>query len=409
MNPLGDPIEQFLKRHPNKHTVKDVCVKFKISGDSVRGIIGRRSLKHLVKPDFKQSPLKEEGPMARKSKAEVTAEARLESQLRAKQRDKQDVDKKYRALQDDNAKLEKALADALQIMNTKPNVFKIKPQTQKSHGTSTVVALASDWHVDEIVPKHKVNYLNEHNPDIAKRRAIKFFDLLVRFIRVEREETHIDQLVLWLGGDFYTSSESHGTPVAFDTMTAAMFAQDLLVSGIKFILEQEPELKIHLVGSVGNHSRMDKKSNVNIPREQELSIEWMMYHSIKQIFEGTPNITVQLDSSYHSYVQVYDKTIRFNHGHLGWRYNQGLGGVHGPLWKAISQVWDNQISADLTCTGHYHSWTPASLARPYMVNGSNIGVSPYGANYGYEQPAQMFFLIHSKYGIVGQRPLLVDI
>jgi hypothetical protein len=62
-------------------------------------------------------------------------------------------------------------------------------------------------------------------------------------------------------------------------------------------------------------------------------------------------VTWQIDRSYHSYLSCYDKTIRFCHGHLGFRYNQGLGGLHGPLWKVISQVWDNMIPADLTITG----------------------------------------------------------
>lgn len=402
VNPLTLKVEEFIKGNKNKYTTKQICDHFKLSEDRVNGIIRRRHLRELILYGGSSS---QEVPVPRKTKKEVTAEARLESQLRKVSKDKSEGDRKYRALQDENADLHQALADALEIMGRTPTVFKIKPSGPKNKGSGTVVALASDWHVDEIIPKNKVNGLNEHNPDIAKRRAERFFDLLVRFLRIEREETNIDQVVIWLGGDFYTSSESHGTPVAFDTMTAAMFAQDLLVSGLKFLQEQEPDLKIHIVCSVGNHSRIEKAKPVNIPREQELSIEWMMYHALRQIF---PNISWQIDSSYHSYTKIYDKTVRFNHGHVGWRYNQGLGGVHGPLWKVISQVWDNQIAADLTCCGHYHTLTPASLARPYMVNGSNVGVSPYGASYGFEPPAQMFFLIHSKYGIVGQRPLFVD-
>ena len=133
-----------------------------------------------------------------------------------------------------------------------------------------------------------------------------------------------------------------------------------------------------------------------------------MYHSIRALFKNEKRITWTLDNSYHSYVQVYDKRIRFNHGHLGWRYNMGLGGVHGPLWKVISQTWDKQMKADLTICGHYHTLTPASIGRPYMVNGSVIGVTPYGMQFGYEPPAQIYFLVHNKYGIVNQRALYVS-
>lgn len=347
--------------------------------------------------------------MARKTKAEVTAEARLESQLRARTKDKQETDKKYRALQDDLSQLERAYADALNIMGSKPQVYKLKPLKPRGHGSATCFALLSDVHCDEIVPKHKVNGLNEHNPSISKRRVDRFFALLLKFLRVERQESQIDQLVLWLGGDMFTSSESHGTPVAMDTMDAVEYAKALIASGITFLREQEPNLSIHIVCSCGNHSRKETGKPVNQAREQELSLEFIMYHALRAQFASDPLMTWQIDRSYMSYVKVYDKTIRFCHGHLGFRYNMGLGGLHGPLWKVISQTWNNQVDADLTCVGHWHSYTPAALARPYICNGSTIGVSPYSLNFGAEPPAQAFFLMHSRYGLVGQRPLFVDL
>lgn len=339
----------------------------------------------------------------------ITSEARLESQLRAKSKDKSEVDKKYHILQDDLHKTQDALEKALEVMGNPPSIYKIHPSaTSKSSGTATAFALLSDVHCDEVVPKHKVNGLNEHNPEISLRRIKRFFDLVVRFIRVERAESPIGNLVLWLGGDFFTSSESHGTPVAMDTMDAVEFAKSMIVSGIKFIQEQEPKLKIHVVCSVGNHSRKESHKPVNQAREQELSLEFIMYHAIKAHFEGKPNLTWQIDRAYFSYVKAYNFNVRFCHGHLGFRYNMGLGGLHGPLWKVISQTWNNQIDADLTVIGHYHSLTFAALARPYIANGSTIGVSPYSMSFGAERPAQAFFLVHSKYGLVGQRPLFVD-
>lgn len=342
--------------------------------------------------------------MAPKTKKELAREAVLEAELRNQDKGRKEVDKKYRALLDENTRLRKELEAALEIMNRKTKPFVIPAKKRKANGEATVLACLSDVHCEEVVMKHKVNGLNEHNPDISKRRVSRFFDLTLRFLRTERTETEINNLVLWLGGDFFTSN-MHDAPTAMPPMVACMFAQDMLVSGIKFLQENEPNLKIHIVCSVGNHSRKDTGKPVNHAMEQEMSLEYMMYHSLKSIF---PEITWQIDQSYHSYVDIMGMKVRFNHGHLGWRYNQGLGGVHGPLWKAITQTWDNQVAADLTVCGHYHTWTPASLNRPYIVNGSTIGVSPYGMQFGSEPPAQMFCLIHSKYGLVGQRPLLVD-
>jgi hypothetical protein len=402
INPNGDKIEELVKKHPKKFTYEEIAQKVKDSEDAVRGIISRRGLRNLVKPFV----LHKEVVMPRKTKKEVSQEAKLEAKLRAASKDKSNTDRKYKAIQDELERSNTALEQALEIMSRRPKPFKISSQ-KGSRGEGTCVALLSDVHCEELVPKHKVNYLNEHTPEISKRRVSKFFDLVVRFIRIERQETEVENLILWLGGDFFTN-DMHGAPTAFPPMIAAMFAQDMIISGIQFIIDNEPNLKIHVVGSVGNHSRQHVGKMVNQALEQEFSLEWMMYHAVKKHFDGYDRISFQLDNSYHSYVKVYDKTIRFNHGHLHFRYNNGLAGIHGPLGKVINQSWNKQIRADLTCVAHYHTYTPAGLERKYTVNGSTIGMAPYGLAFGYEPPSQAFFLIHNKYGLVGQHPLFVD-
>lgn len=399
---MNKKIIAYIQANKGKYSCRDIARQFRVSYDMVRGIIESEKLTEFMVED---RSLTKEKIMVQKTKQEISAEARLESLLRAKTNQHKETDKKYKQLQTDLEKTQKALDAALSIMKHKPTVNKI---VLRNHGKSeaTAVALLSDCHIEEIVPASKVNGLNEHTPDIAKRRIERFFELVVRFIRVERAESDVNTLLLWLGGDLFTS-DSHGTPTAMPPMIAAMFAQDLIASGIKFIREQEPNLYIKVVGSVGNHSRKDMMKPVNQALEQELSLEWMVYHWLRDKFT-CDNVSFVLENSYSTYVTVYNKVIRFNHGHLGWRYNDGLGGVHGPLWKVISQKWDKQLKADLTCTGHYHTYTPAALARGYIVNGSTIGATPYSLNFGYEPPAQAFFFVHSKYGIVGQKPLLVD-
>lgn len=398
-----------VKKHPNKFTYRQLAVKFKISRNAVSGIISRASLNHLIVREQSGPRSLKENTMVTKSKKVLSAEARLESQLRAKSNESAEQGKKYKLLQDQLQKTNKALADALEIKAHKPKISKIIMSKSGTDGEGTAVICASDWHVDELVPSHKVNGLGEYNPQIAERRAHRFFDLAVKFIRVDRQETTVNNLILWLGGDFFTSSTMHDATCAYPPVVAAMVAQDLLVSGITFLIKQEPNLKIHIVGSVGNHSRISGSAKpVNINIEQELSLEWMMYHAIARHFRDNPNVTFQLDNSYNTYCKVYDKTIRFAHGHMGWRYNDGMGGVHGPFWKYISQRADKQIAADLSVVGHYHTYTPAARARSYTVNGSLIGITPYSMSFGFEEPIQAYFLVHSKFGVVGQRPLFVD-
>lgn len=345
----------------------------------------------------------------RANNEQLQAVALFESQLRAQGKQLKSTDKKYKALQDELHDVNIALANALQIMQHQPTIHKMVPSQTAKKGSATAFLLLSDVHCDEMIPKHKVNGLNEHNPDISKRRVMTVFERALRFLRIDRQETTVNDLVVWLGGDFFTSSVMHDASVAFPPVTACMFAQDLVVSGLMFLLQNEPKLKIHVITSVGNHSRMSGSAKpVNTSSEQEHSLEWMMYHAVKSIFANEKRITFQLDNSYHSYLECYGKTIRFNHGHQGWRYQDGMGGVHGPAWKVISQRWDKSIPAFLTCFGHYHTYTPAAIGRPYICNGSTVGVSPYSISFGSEPPVQAYFLVHSKYGVVNQRPLFAN-
>jgi hypothetical protein len=413
-NPYRDEIIRLIKNKPYEYSYRDIALKFNISEEQVRGIarsnpdifnlfIKTKSGGGIIRP---VSSFTGEAKVKKTAKT-ITNEARNEAHIRALHAEKGDIARKYKATQDEMTKLQKALDAALEITSRAPKVYTIKSQKHGVNGEATAVICLSDVHCEEVVTLSKVNGLNEHNPEISRRRVNRFFELALRFLRVDRAETRIDNLVLWLGGDFFTNN-MHDAPVAMGSIEAAMYAEDMIVSGITFLLQNEPKLKLHIVGSVGNHSRQLTQKQVNQASEQEQSFEWMMYHHIKNYFSAEKRVTWTLDNSYHTYLDLYGKIIRFNHGHLGWRFNDGLGGVHGPLWKVISQKWDKQHKADLTVCGHYHTLTPASLARPYIVNGSTIGITPYGMSFGYEPPAQMYFLVHDRYGLVGQRPLFVN-
>ena len=57
----------------------------------------------------------------------VKAEARLESQLRAKSNALKSTDKKYKILQDELERANSALHDALQVMSYVPTIYEMKP------------------------------------------------------------------------------------------------------------------------------------------------------------------------------------------------------------------------------------------------------------------------------------------
>ncbi len=310
-----------------------------------------------------------------------------------------------------STKLKQAV-DAIAILEReKEELFKLKktPQTfvikQSASGTSEAVAflIASDWHVEEPVLPAQVNGMNEYNPAIAKTRAANFFANGLRLVKIFKKDTKIQNVVLALLGDFITNT-IHEELMESNAMMpgdALWYAKSLICSGIDYLLANS-DVHFTIVCHTGNHGRMTKK--VHISTEAGNSLERYMYRDIAERYEGNPRLTFIIAEGMHSYLTVFQYTVRFLHGH-SIRFNGGVGGVHIPLRKAVSQ-WDKVKKANLTVMGHFHTMTDGGA---YIVNGSLIGYNAFGQfiKADYEQPQQVFFLVHNRKG--GEKSVVAPI
>lgn len=131
-----------------------------------------------------------------------------------------------------------------------------------------------------------------------------------------------------------------------------------------------------------------------------------MYHSMKNYFKDNKRVKFLISASYHSYLKIYDFTIRFHHGHQ-MQYGGGVGGIFIPAFKAISQ-WNKAHRADLDCFGHFHNRKDGGN---FILNGSIIGHSAYAISIkcDYEKPMQTFFLVDKKRGKTMVTPICFKI
>lgn len=183
---------------------------------------------------------------------------------------------------------------------------------------------------------------------------------------------------------------------------AILIAQEYIASGIKYLLENS-KYDMTIVCTCGNHARITKK--VHWGNEQENSLEYLMYTNLRQQFKGEKRITFVISESYHCYLQVYDKTIRFHHGHTI-RYMGGIGGITVPVNNKIMRWSKNPIKVDLDCFGHFHQLVDGGQ---FICNGSMIGYSNMGALFGgFERPQQSLFLIDKVRGKTVHIPILFD-
>jgi hypothetical protein len=81
---------------------------------------------------------------------------------------------------------------------------------------------------------------------------------------------------------------------------AIMRAQDVLASGIQFLLDNT-DCHFTIPCTPGNHSRITKKQRH--ATEQGNSLETYMYHNLARHFQGNKRVTFLIADGYHLYLR----------------------------------------------------------------------------------------------------------
>ncbi len=283
------------------------------------------------------------------------------------------------------------------------DTFKIEPRYGTGTSEATPVILASDWHSEEVVTLAQTSGLNEFNADICKARVTKFFQSSLRLIKLLNQDVTINTVVLALLGDFITGHlhEEAAETNALHPMHAIVNAQNLIASGFEFLLANTPYNFI-VPCKVGNHSRTTKK--VRFGTENGHSLEHLMYVGLANHFRLEPRMKFMINDGYHTYLDVYDTTIRFHHGHA-LSYSGGVGGIYIGVNKAIAQ-WSKARRATLDAFGHWHQLRDGGN---FICNGSLVGYNAYALSgkFEFEQPKQALFLIDKTRGRTCSWPVLL--
>lgn len=337
------------------------------------------------------------------SDADVVAAIQEDRSVIALKIKSKNVDKKYNALLKEIELYEQRLDYAYAIKG-KVSPVSITPSLRSPRGEATAVALASDWHLGEVVNPETVNYLNAYNPEIAEKRAKNFFKNLLKLVETQRHSVDINTLVLWLGGDIITGyiHEELMESNSMSPIEECLFAQSLISGGIKFLLEEGRFKQIVVPCSYGNHGRTTPKKRISTGYKN--SFEWGLYRTLEIYFENEPRVQFQVSKGYLNYVDVYGYSLRFHHGdNIG--YQGGIGGLTIPLNKFIHRT-NQQSVAYLDMIGHFHQLQHSSQ---FVVNGSLIGFGAYAQAIGAspERAQQAFLLVDSKRGRTVGAPIQV--
>lgn len=341
----------------------------------------------------------------KRGKAMFPAETRIEiDRARATERAKlREAERLYKTASAEADALRKRLDLFEGMPEVEPREVVIRSSSKSgAKREATAVVQASDWHMEEPTTLEATSGLNEYNLKIAKERSDFFFQNSAKLVRKEAQNVAIKNLLIWLGGDFFTGSihPDCAENNALGPMDAIELVQDTLAGGLEYYLRELPGVTITAVCSVGNHSRTTKEQR--IATEHENSLEWFAYHNLAKQFKG--RIGFKMERSYLAYVTVHEQLYRFHHGHAI-RGGDNIGGVAIPLMKRIYK-WNQGRKAVHDFLGHFHTYQPSAA---FTINGSLIGDTPYGINVGgHEKPVQAFTLIDSEHGITVRAPILLS-
>lgn len=309
-------------------------------------------------------------------------------------------------LAQDNERLERALEHSLKskgrVLAT--NIIQPKRSTKTTQREATFVAVASDWHVGELVEPSKVQGLNRYNPRIAEFRSARFFAAIEELIRGhQKTRFNIRNLVIVLNGDMITGwiheelmNSNPSGPIRESLAFESMFS-----AGLKFLGEHLDGVKISVVCQIGNHGRFTPKTMVSMAAH--CSFEWLSYHHLAA---RHPECKWQIEDGRHSIASIYGLRLHVHHGDTV-KSGGGVGGILVPINRAVLN-WHSKYQAHHTIIGHFHQLMQTPKVT---VNGCLIGYGSYADSLpsAMPEPAQQAsFLIDAKRGICQSTPLWVS-
>jgi len=319
--------------------------------------------------------------------------------------DKKDIKKKYETLLNQYKNLEESYETLVSLKQYTPEELHIKPSVKKGDSEAVAIIQYSDWHVDELVKPSTVNYRNEYNPDIARRRAVVCVQNTLRIIRALRHDIKLSSAVIQLGGDFiggYIHPELEQTNT-MSPLEGVRFASELLINGIKFLQEHGEFENIIFVCNRGNHGRTTHKMQSN---DYAMNFEQNMYYDLANKFQNDERIKFVIEDSEVVYVPVFNRINRFFHGHQV-KSQGGIGGIGIPLYKQLHR-WDASQAADYNFMCDKHTFS--SPTENCNINGSLKGWDAFalGKGFKYQEPLQSLQVLDNKRGYTSKFKIICE-
>lgn len=279
------------------------------------------------------------------------------------------------------------------------------PRERQRAQASTLVAMLSDLHLDEVVLPEEVDGLNAYNRNIAEIRLRAWTVNTIKMARAHLAGLRYDGFVLLLGGDIF-SGDIHEelSETNEDTMIGSLlFWSEQLATAIGMLADEFK--KVHIAAVAGNHGRTTRKPRAKL--RARTNYDWLLAKMLERHFATDKRITFQIPESSDCLVSIYGRGHLLTHGDQA-HGGSGIGGIYPPIMRLRARKAQRYLAVDWSFDtlwlGHWHQYLPSPSL---IINGSMKGYDEYAYinNFQHEQPQQALAVVTSHRGIILQAPV----
>lgn len=284
---------------------------------------------------------------------------------------------------------------------------------KKRHATA--VFLVTDTHFDEVVEPNEIMGLNAYNRTIAEQRLKRAFE---RGVHLSRDylgsQYAYDGAVVMFGGDI-VSGDIHDELIQTNeapTPETVEYFIDPMLAGLNLLKDEFG--KLHCIGVVGNHDRLQKKKPAK--RRARDSWTWLFYKILAREFRRHSTVTFDVPESAEVTVPIYDTRFQLHHGD-DFRGGSGISGALAPLmlgdhrkrrrqFSAARITGDRSLEFDWQVMGHWHQ---RYNFPGVIVGGCLKGYDEYARskNFDYTPPSQELMIVTPENGLTFNTPIWV--
>lgn len=298
------------------------------------------------------------------------------------------------------------LKEALLIQDRLSDVQSSKRSVKKKDNKKTNKAYQlhlSDTHSREIVTLADTNGQNEHNAEIGAARFDSVIRQAERLVKADARTCNPVHFTIWGGGDWMVNADLHYKMercVDEEPLVEMEHVYELISSGVRHLVKNNPCDTMSFVGSFSNHGRDTIKMVPGL--EAARSYDTAIYRRMEKDF-SCQGIEFTIADTPWTVEEVAGFRTMYTHGHPSKaNVKRNSDGIMVPKWSFVRDM-RIQHNVQAWVQGHHHvNCVLWSNEFCHMQNSSLVGTNGYSNSEAYPPcpPSQNLAVIDLDRGVV---------